>query len=150
MGCSRLHLYMHQYKVIVHMERQSENIFKIPYDKNILTCQSYDTIWCPLLPSFPVLLHEYLPEQVLIYATSTSTFTKICKHHDHRENSTAASRARSCTITSTEYQYLEGMLHISWAVPGAWSHLTVWSTSTSLILPSVKLIYKFISPKGRR
>ena len=147
MGCSRLHLYMHQYKVIVHMDRQSENIFKIPYDKNILTCQSYDTIWCPLLPSFPGLLHEYLPEHVLIYATSTSTFTALRQHHDHLENSANASSARSCTTSSIKYQCMEVMLRISWDVPGAWAHLTVWSTSRRLRSPVVKLLRKFINPK---
>ena len=42
----------------------------------------------------------------------------------------------------------EGMLFISGSIPGAWAYLMVWSTSRSLSLTVVKIIYKDINPKG--
>ena len=38
----------------------------------------------------------------------------------------------------------EGILVIIGSVPGAWAYLAVWSTSRSLILPTVKLLCKAI------
>ena len=38
----------------------------------------------------------------------------------------------------------EEILVISGSVTGAWDYLTVWSTSSSLFLPAVKILYKAI------
>ena len=44
----------------------------------------------------------------------------------------------------------QGMPVISGSVPGAWYYLAVWSTSSILGLPAVKLLYKAINPKWWR
>ena len=51
------------------------------------------------------------------------------------------------TFPRARYQCLEGIPLISRAVPGYWAYLAVWSNSRIIILPTAKLLWKYINPK---
>ena len=55
-----------------------------------------------------------------------------------------------CMFPRIGYQFLEGILHISGTVHGAWVYLIVWSNISILRFLTLNLLWKDINPKWLR